>query len=137
MAVTKRKVDYFYVMVEDRPGVAFNLLSDLTESGVNLLAFSATPMGPNLTQVVLFPEDSAALAEVAERSNLTLTGPQCAFLIQGDDPLGALAEVHGILADAMVNVYNSTGVTDGRGGFGYLLYVRPEDVDRAAHVLVV
>jgi hypothetical protein len=37
----------------------------------------------------------------------------------------------------MVNVYNSTGVTDGRGGFGYLIYVRPEDIDRAAHVLVV
>ncbi len=62
MAVTKRKVEYFYVMVEDQPGAAFKLLSELTESGVNLLAFSATPMWPELTQVVLYPEDPIALA---------------------------------------------------------------------------
>lgn len=137
MEVTKRKVQYFYATVEDRPGAAFRLLAKLAESAVNLLAFSATPTGPNHTQVVLFPEDPAALAEVAAQSNLVLTGPQSAFLVQGDDRLGALAEVHRILADARVNVYNSTGVTDGKGGFGYIIYVRPEDIDRAAHVLVV
>jgi hypothetical protein len=137
MEVTKRKVQYFYATVEDRPGAAFRLLAKLAESDVNLLAFSATPTGPNQTQVVLFPEDPHALAEVAEQSNLVLTGPQSAFLIQGDDRLGALTEVHRVLADAKVNVFNSTGVTDGRGGFGYIIYVRPEDIDRAAHVLVV
>ena len=137
MEVSKRKVQYFYATVEDKPGAAFSLLAKLAESKVNLLAFSATPTGPNNTQVVLFPEDPAALAVVAEQSNLVLTGPQNAFLIQGDDRLGALAEIHQILADAKVNVYNSTGVTDGRGGYGYIIYVRPEDIERAAHVLVV
>ncbi len=137
MEAIKRKVQYFYATVEDRPGAAFRLLASLAESKVNLLAFSATPTGPNNTQVVLFPENPAALAEVAEQSNLILTGPQSAFLVQGDDHLGALAEVHRVLADAKVNVYNSTGVTDGRGGFGYIIYVRPEDIDRAAHALAV
>jgi len=35
------------------------------------------------------------------------------------------------LSDARVNVYASTGVADGRGSFGYIIYVRPEEYDRA------
>jgi hypothetical protein len=52
-------------------------------------------------------------------------------LVQGDDELGALAELHMRLSDARVNVYASTGVADGRGSFGYIIYVRPEEYDRA------
>jgi hypothetical protein len=36
-----------------------------------------------------------------------------------------------------VNVYASSGVTDGVGGYGYILYVKPEAYDRAARVLGV
>ncbi|MFV2071351.1 MAG: hypothetical protein ACC742_01680 [Thermoanaerobaculales bacterium] len=135
MAIAKRRIEYFYTMVKDRPGEAYRLLSELSESGVNLLAFNTIPMGPNHTQVVLFPEDITSLAEAAEESSLALTGPEHAFLIQGDDRLGALAEVHRALADAGVNVFTSGGVTDGRGGFGYLVYVRPEEYEQAAAAL--
>ncbi len=41
------------------------------------------------------------------------------------------AELHMRLSDARVNVYASTGVADGRGSFGYIIYVRPEEYDRA------
>ena len=135
MAIAKRRVKYFYTMVKDRPGEAYRLLAELSESGVNLLAFNTIPMGPNLTQVMLFPEDITSLAEAAERSSLALTGPERAFLIQGDDRLGALAEVHRTLADVGVNVYASGGVTDGHGCFGYLVYVRPEEYEQAAAAL--
>jgi len=135
MAIAKRRVEYFYTMVRDRPGEAYRLLAELSESGVNLLAFNTIPMGPDHTQIVLFPEDVTLLAKAAEKSSLTLTGPEHAFLIQGDDQLGALAEVHWALADAGVNVYTSGGVTDGRGGFGYLVYVRPEEYEQAAAAL--
>jgi hypothetical protein len=66
---------------------------------------------------------------------VTLTGPHPAFLIQGDDEPGVLAEIHGKLYDARVSVYASTGVTDGRGGYGCVLYVRPDDFEHAANVL--
>jgi hypothetical protein len=36
-----------------------------------------------------------------------------------------------------VNVYASNGVTDSKGSFGYLLYVRPEEYERAAAALKV
>ena len=36
------------------------------------------------------------------------------------------------LADAGVNVYASNGVSDGKGSYGYVIYVRPEEYDEAA-----
>ncbi|MDZ7623028.1 MAG: hypothetical protein U5J96_01085 [Ignavibacteriaceae bacterium] len=59
------------------------------------------------------------------------------YLVQGDDELGALADIHQVLYEANVNVYASNGVTDSRGCFGYLLYVRPEEYERAAAALKV
>lgn len=137
MSSVLRRVEYFYATTQDKPGQAYELLSNLAASRVNLLAFTACPTGPNNTQLTLFPEDPNHLIQAARRIGLTLSEAQRAFLIQGDDKLGALAEIHRRLADANVNVYTSSGVTDGRGGFGYVIYVRPEDFEDAARVLEV
>ena len=40
-------------------------------------------------------------------------------------------------ADASVNVYASSGVTDGQGSFGYLIYLRSGDFETAAAALGV
>jgi hypothetical protein len=98
-------------------------------------AFSAVPVGPEYTQLQLFPESPERLTRLAGRTGFALTGPQRAFLIQGDDQLEAIADIHAKLFDAQINVYASNGVTDGRGGYGYILYVRPEHFDAAARVL--
>lgn len=131
------RVDYFYAKVADRPGEAYKILDTLAELGVSLLAFTAIPMGPAYTQLTLFPEDNHLLQMEAEKAALELDGPHPAFLVRGDDYLGVLAEVHEKLFRASVNVYASTGVTDGRGGFGYVIYVRPEEYERAASALAV
>jgi hypothetical protein len=105
--------------------------------GLNLVAFTAIPVGPNHTQLTLFPEDSGMMEAAAQRAGMKLDGPHPAFLVQGDDKLGALAEIHEDLFKADVNIYASSGVTDGRGTFGYLIYVRPEEYERAAVALGV
>ena len=128
-------VEYFYTTVEDEPGEAYALLSHLADTGINLLAFSAIPMGPVHTQLALFPENPSLLADAAKKAGLVITGPQNAFLVQGDDHLGAVAGIHRLLSDARINVYASSGIADGRGGFGYVVYVRPEDYRNAADVL--
>ena len=131
MACSVRRVDYFYTTVKDQPGEAYKLLKTLADLGVSLLAFTAVPIGPLHTQLTLFPEDAGKLAREAQNDSLALDGPHPALLVQGDDELGALAVFHVKLADARVNVYASTGVADGRGCFGYIIYVRPEEFDRA------
>jgi hypothetical protein len=135
MACSVRRVDYFYTTVTDQPGEAYKLLKTLADLGVSLLAFTAVPIGPLHTQLTLFPEDAGKLVREAQNDSLVLDGPHPALLVQGDDELGALAELHMKLADARVNVYASTGVADGRGCFGYIIYVRPEEFDRAVVAL--
>lgn len=137
MQLVVRDREYFYTRVEDTPGNAYASLAKLAREDVNLLAFSAVPFGPNHVEFTLFPEDSAQLTEAARKLGWTLTGPQHALLIQGDDHLGAVAEIHRALFDAGVSVFASSGVTDGHGHFGYVIYVREADHQAAARVLSV
>ena len=135
MAYSIQKVDYYYTTVRDQPGEAFKLLSMLEELGINLLAFTAVPVGPDSTQLAIFPEDVKKFKHEAQNAQMVLDGPHKAFIVQGDDELGALAAIHLRLNDSNVNVYASSGVADGRGSYGYLIYVKPEDFERAVSAL--
>ena len=135
MEAKVRVVEYFYTMLKDRPGEACKLLAQFASQDVNLLAFSAVPIGHEQTQLVIYPESTDRLVRAAEKNGFTLTGPQHAILIQGDDQLGALVGFLQRLHDARINVSSSSGVTDGRGGYGYVIHIRAEDIGRAAQVL--
>jgi hypothetical protein len=132
---TIRLVTYFYTRVEDKPGNAYELLARLASEEINLLAFSAVPFGPNHIELTLFPDNTDNLLETADKLGITLGNPQHAFLIQGDDRLGAIAEIHQKLFDAKISIYASSGVTDGRGHYGYLIYVKEQDFGAAARAL--
>ena len=137
MAFTLNRVEYFYANVRDELGAAYRVLSALAERGVNLLAFTAVPSGPTLAQFALFPEDPTLLKAEAKAAGIDLDGPYHAFLVQGDDELGGLANVHKQLFEARVDIYASTGVIDGRGSFGYIVYVREDQFEQAAGALGV
>jgi hypothetical protein len=137
MAFNIRRVSYYYASVKDEPGAAYRILSQLSGLGVNLLAFTAIPVGPTRAQLALFPEDTGKLVAAAGRAGLPLDGPHGALLMQGDDELGAFAGIHQRLFEAGIDVYASSGVTDGRGSFGYVVYVREDQFERAAEALGV
>jgi hypothetical protein len=137
MAFKIRRVEYFHATVVDQPGEAYKVLSALASLGVNLLAFTAVPVGPETTQLTLFPEDPSKMASEARKARMALDGPHRALLVQGDDELGVLASVHEKIYRANVNVFASTAVADGYGKYGHLIYVRPEDYERAAKALEV
>lgn len=130
-----RTVEYFYCTVEDQPGESYKLLALLADVGVNLLAFTAVPSGLLNTQFTLFPENSSKLETEAKRASLVIHGPIPALLVQGTDELGALTEVHKKLYDFGVNVVSSSAVTDGEGGFGYIIYIRTEQFTAAKAAL--
>ena len=133
MAYRIERAAYYYANIRDELGAASRILSQLAERGVELLAFTAVPSGPALAQLTLFPADANKLVSEARTAQLALDGPHHALLVQGDDELGALASVHERLLDAGVDIYASSGVTDGRGSFGYLVYVREDQFEKAAH----
>lgn len=132
MAFRVRRVEYFYANVRDETGAAYRILAQLAAVGVDLLAFTAVPTGPSRAQFALFPDDPGKLATEAHAAQLPLDGPHHALLVQGDGELGALANVHERLFEAGVDVYASSGVTDGRGSFGYVVYVREDQFEKAA-----
>jgi predicted amino acid-binding ACT domain protein len=135
VSVQIRRVRYYTANVADRPGSAYEVLHELAQTETNLLAFSCVPVGPSSVQVTLFPDDPERLERTSGSMGLALMPPQQAFLVQGDDQIGVLADVHRRLYDAKISVYASSGVTDASGSFGYLIYVRPDDYDRAADII--
>ena len=137
MAYRIRRVEYFHATVVDEPGEAYKVLHALAGLGVNVLAFTAVPVGPDSTQITVFPEDTGKMRSVAQKAGMALDGPHRALLVQGDDELGVLASVHEKLFRAGVNVYASSAIADGFGKYGHLIYVRAEDYDSATKALEV
>jgi hypothetical protein len=135
MDETVRTIEYLYATVGDEPGEGRRLLEHLSERGVSLLAFTAFPVGGGRAQLDFVAEDVARLRAAAADADVTLVGPKKAFLIQGDDRVGALHQYHLKLANAGINVRASNGVCGGTGTFGFVLWVSPEDFDAAARVL--
>jgi len=137
MADIVRRVEYFYTVVPDEPGAGLGVLSRFKEAGVNLSAYLGFPIGQKQSQIDLVPEDAAALKRAAEKAGLALSGPKRAFLLQGDDRVGAVAEVNGKLAKAGVNITAAAAATAGGGRYGMILWVAPADYDKAARALGV
>jgi len=135
MSFSVRTVEYFYTRIEEEAGRAYDLLARLASEHINLLAFSAVPYGPNRVELTIFPERIEDFKKVAEKLRWKLVGPQHACLVQGDDHLGAFAELHKKLTDMNVNVFASSGVTDGEGHYGYVIYVKEDDYQAAVKAL--
>ena len=135
MSLNVQTAEYFYIRIEDSREQAYELLAQLAFEDVNLLAFSAVPFGPNHVELTIFPDRSDKFVQLAKKLKWDLVGPQHAFLVQGDDNLGALADIQRMLLEADVNIYASSGVTDGSGRFGYVIYFKEDDYERAARAL--
>lgn len=133
MPDTIRVVDYFYLMVPDKPGEGARVLNVLKEAGVNLLAFSGFPEGRR-TQLDFFPVDSAAFKQAAKNAKWKVVGPKRGFLLQGDDRVGAVAELLERLGNAKINITAIDAVSvDGR--YGAIFWVAPKDLKKAAALL--
>jgi hypothetical protein len=134
MADIVRKVSYFAMDVADKPGEAAKVLSALSQAGVNLLAFSGFPRGRR-AQLDLIPEDITSFKKVLSQAKLKVRAKKTGFIVQGDDRPGAIAELMQKLADAKINVTAIDGVSAGAGRYGAILWVKPQNVGKAAKVL--
>lgn len=135
MPLNVRNAEYFYFRMENSQEKACEFLAKLASEEVSLLAFSAVPFGPNYVELTIFPDHSDKFIQLAEKLGWAVAGPQHAFLVHGDDHLGALADIQRMLLEAHVKIYASSGVTDGSGHFGYVIYFKEDDHERAARAL--
>jgi|SRR5262245_3681870 len=135
MTDTVRSVEYYYVTVPDAPGEGGRILSVLRDSGVNLLAVLGFPLGGGESQLDLVPEDAGSLRTASEQAGIELNQAKRAFLIQGDDRVGAVAHVTEKLAEVGVNITAVAATGAGAGRFGMILWVATDDYERAADAL--
>src|SRR5260370_18911883 len=124
MAETVRTMDYFYVMVPDKPGEGARILAELKNAGVNLIAYSGFPEGRG-AQLDFVPMNSMAFRDVAKRMKWKVKGPKPCFIIEADDRIGACAEVLGKLAAPKVNVVAMDAAPAAAGRRGGLPRGRP------------
>lgn len=134
MAQSLRKVDYFYLQTSNTAGQGAQVLAQLREAGVNLLAFTGFPSGRK-AQMDFVPEDTAKFKAAAKKMKLELSVKKTGFLLQGEDKTGALTEVLEKLAAAKINVTALDAVASGDGRFGAIFWVKPTDVAKAAKLL--
>lgn len=135
MADRVRRVNYCYAKVSARPGQGAAVLSELQKAGVNLLAFSGFPTTAGKAQLDLVAEDMAAIRRVAQRNGWRLSKTKKAFLIQGDDRVGACHRQLKKLADQKINVTAVDAVAAGKGRYAAILWVKPQLYARAAKAL--
>ena len=134
MSDAVRKVDYYYVVVPDKPGECSKVLSALAAEGINLIAFHGFPSARK-GQLDLVPEDSNAFKLAAKKLKLKLSARKSGFLIQGDDRVGALNETLEKLASSKISITAMDAISSGGGRFGAIFWVKPLAVSKAAKLL--
>jgi len=136
MADWIRKVDYFKMEIPDRPGEGARVLKVLRDAGVNLLAFTGFPRGRK-TQMDFVPRNTAAFRKAMKRAGFPVSEKKTVFLIRGDDKVGAVYRIMETLGKAGINVTAIDAVSNGKGLYGAILWVKAKDVRKVSKVLGV
>jgi hypothetical protein len=134
MPDTVRKVEYFSVLVRNKPAEAFGVLSTLVSADINLLGCSGTERGRR-AQIDVVPDDPRRFKRVIKKAGLDFKARKSGFLIQGEDRPGALAQHLRKLGDSGVNVTGIDSLSAGAGRWGAILWVEETAVRRAAKAL--
>jgi hypothetical protein len=135
MADVVKRIEYYYTTAPDRAGAGAKLLNALKAARVNLLAFSGFPSGAGRAQLDFFPSNERAFRAVARKAGIKLVGPKTAFLIQGEDRVGAIANIADKLGKAHIAITALDAVTTGRRRYGAILWVKPRNISQAAKIL--
>jgi hypothetical protein len=137
MADIVRRIEYYYTVVPNRAGAGAEVFNALKAEGVNLVAHNGFPVSVRRAQLDFVPSDRDAFLAAARKARVKLVGPKVAFLIQGEDRVGAVADVVSRLGKAHINVTAMQAVASGEGRYGAILWVKPRRVGKVAQALGV
>ncbi|MFQ5872201.1 MAG: hypothetical protein ACE5JL_00165 [Dehalococcoidia bacterium] len=135
MADVVRRIEYYYTEVPDRPRAGAKVLNALKEARVNLVAYTGFPTTGGRAQFDFVPSNRAAFLRAARKAGIKVVGPKTAFLFQGEDRVGIVADILSKLGEARINVTAMNGIAAGRRRFGAILWVKTRNLRRAAEIL--
>jgi hypothetical protein len=134
MADQIARVNYYSAIVPNKLGKAARILTALEQAGINLMAFSGFPEGRK-AQMDFIASDGPAFVKVVKGAGVEISRKKTAFLVQGEDHVGAAAAIARRLGNAGINIISLQTICAGENRFGGLLWVKPEDVRKAAKIL--
>jgi len=137
MADIVRRIEYYYTVVPNRAGAGVKVFNALKARGANLIALNGFPTSTRRAQLAFVPSDRDAFLAAAQKAGIKLKGPRVAFLIQGEDRVGAVADVISKLGQARINVTAMQAIATGAGRYGAILWIKSRNVGKAAQALGV
>ena len=137
MADFIKRVDYYYTLVPNHPGEGAGVFGALKAGNINLIAFNGFQINAGRAQLDFVPSDKDAFLAAAQKAGIRLVGPKVAFLVQGEDRVGAVTDILGKLEKAHINVVAMQAIASGTGRYGAILWVKPRNIGRAAQFLGV
>ncbi len=137
MANIVRRVDYYYTEVSNRAGAGAKVLNAFEAAGVNLIVYNGFPISVRRAQLAFVPTDRDTFLAAAQKAGIKMVGPNIAFLIQGEDRVGAVADIVSKMGQARINITAIQAIASGEGRYGAIMWVKPRNVDKAAKKLGV
>ena len=137
MADIVRRCEYYYTSIPNQAGAGAKILNALKAEAISLVALNGFPTGLRRAQLDFVATDRDAFLMAAKKAGIKLVGPRFAFLIQGEDHAGAVADVLSKLEQAQINITSIQAIASGEGRYGAILWVKPRDIDKAARALEV
>ena len=136
MAQSVCKVEFFTATIANKIGEGAKVLYALKEAGVNLAAFWGYPLGAKakMAAIEIIPVSAAGFGKIARKAGLQIEKGM-AFLVEGDDQPGAVADLLGALAAAGINVNAVKAMQSGEAKYRAGIFVAKEDLRKAAKVL--
>lgn len=136
MADEVTRVEFYMGAIPHKIGEGAGILAAFREAGINLTGFLGYRKSARNAEVVFYvAEKTQGVARAAKKAGVTLGPRQKGFFINGEDRIGAIAEVMSRLAEAGVNVQSLHAVCAGAGRYGAVITVEAADLRKAAKVL--
>jgi hypothetical protein len=129
------KVDYFSVLVSNKPGEALKVLTALKDAGVDLTGFWGYPIKGKKAVLDILPADAKAFTAAAKKLKLDCSKKKTCFLATGEDQPGALAGIVAKITAAGLNIHAAQAIKGGGGRYGALIQVADDDVKKAKKAL--
>jgi hypothetical protein len=137
MADIVRRIEYYYTVVPGRAGAGAKVFNALKAGGVNLIALNGFPTSTRRAQLDFVPSDRDAFLAATKKVGIKLVGPKVAFLIQGEDRVGAVADILSKLGRAQINITAMQAIAAGAGRYGAVLWVKPRNIGKTAQAFGV